>query len=386
MEAIGRKVHVMIPIARPCLGEEEIREVAKVIESGMIAQGKLVKEFEDAFASYVGSKYAIAVSSGTAALHVALISLGVGPGDEVAVPSYTFYSTASSVILSGARPVFVDVDLRTGTMDPSDLASKITDKMKAVIPVHIHGHPADLDSIREVLGDREIYVLEDSAQAHGALYKGSKVGSLGEAGAFSFYPTKNMTTGEGGIITTDDEYVYERARAIRDQGQTSKYEHHYIGFNYRMTEINAAIGLVQLKKLDEFNARRRKIASIYTQELSGLADTPFVAEWADPVWHLYPLRIGKRRDDAVRRLRDLGILARPAYPMPLQKQPVMSKLADREYNFLHVLFRGVNYSDTETPNAERLTRELLYLPIYPCMKDDEVNEVVEKAKSVFKSL
>ncbi len=376
----------MIPIARPCLGEEEIREIAKVIESGMIAQGKLVKEFEGAFASYIGSKYAVAVSSGTAALHVALISLGVGPGDEVAVPSYTFYSTASSVILSGARPIFIDVDIKTGTMDPSDLASKITDKTKAVIPVHIHGHPADLDSIREVLGDREIYILEDAAQAHGALYKGSKVGSLGEAGAFSFYPTKNMTTGEGGIITTDDEYVYERAKAIRDQGQISKYEHHYIGFNYRMTEINAAIGIVQLRKLDEFNARRRKIASIYTQELSGLVDTPFVAEWADPVWHLYPVRIGKKRDEAVRKLRDLGILARPAYPMPLQKQPVMSKLADREYNFLHVLFKEVNYSDVETPNAEKLTKELLYLPIYSCMKDEEVMEVVDKARRVFRSL
>ncbi len=377
---------MMIPIARPCLGEEEIREVKKVIESGMIAQGKLVKEFEEAFASYIGSKYAVAVSNGTAALHVALISLDVGPGDEVAVPSYTFYSTASSVILSGARPVFIDVDVRTGTMDPNNLASKITSKTKVIIPVHIHGHPADLDSIREVLGGREICILEDSAQAHGALYKGSKVGSLGEAGAFSFYPTKNMTTGEGGIITTDDEYVYEKARAIRDQGQVSKYEHHYVGFNYRMTEINAAIGIVQLKKLDEFNARRREIASIYTQELSGLVDTPFVAEWADPVWHLYPVRVGRRRDEAVKRLRYLGILARPAYPMPLQKQPVMSRLADRKYNFLHVLFKGVSYSDIETPNAEKLARELLYLPIYSCMKDEEVKEVVEKARRVFKSL
>ncbi len=376
----------MIPIARPCLGEDEIREVRRVLESGMIAQGELVRKFEEEFASYVGSKYAIAVSSGTAALHVALISLGVGPRDEVAVPSYTFYSTASSVILSGARPVFIDVDIRTGTMDPRDLASKINERVRAVIPVHIHGHPADLDSIREVIGEKEIYVLEDSAQAHGALYKGSKVGSLGEAGAFSFYPTKNMTTGEGGIITTDDEYVYERARAIRDQGQVSKYEHYYIGFNYRMTEINAAIGIVQLRKLDKFNARRKEIASIYTQELSGLVDTPFVAEWADPVWHLYPVRVREKRDEAVNRLRELGILARPAYPMPLQKQPVMSKLANREYNYLHVLFEGLDYSEIETPNAEKLTKELLYLPIYSCMKDEEVEEVVEKARNVFKSL
>jgi len=376
----------MIPIARPCLGEEEIEEVVKVLKSGMLAQGKLVEEFERSFASYVGTKYAIAVSNGTAALHVALISLGIGPGDEVAVPSYTFYATASSVILSGARPVFVDVDPKTGTMDPQDLSRKISDRMRAVIPVHVHGHPADLDSIREVLGDREIFILEDSAQAHGALYKGSKVGSIGEVGAFSFYPTKNMTTGEGGIITTDDEYVYRRAKAIRDQGQTSKYEHHYVGFNYRMTEINAAIGLVQLRKLDAFNARRKEIASIYTEELSGIVDTPYVADWADPVWHLYPVRVGDKRDEAVAKLRELGVLARPAYPMPLQKQPVMSRLADREHNFLHVLFQDVDYSHVETPNAEKLTKEVLYLPIYHCMSGEEIEEVIKKAKDVFRSL
>lgn len=376
----------MIPIARPCLGEEEIKEVVKVLRSGMLAQGKLVEEFERSFASYVGTKYAIAVSNGTAALHVALISLGIGPGDEVAVPSYTFYATASSVILSGARPVFVDVDSKTGTMDPQDLSRKISDRMRAVIPVHVHGHPADLDSIREVLRDREIFILEDSAQAHGALYRGSKVGSVGEVGAFSFYPTKNMTTGEGGIITTDDEYVYRRAKAIRDQGQISKYEHHYVGFNYRMTEINAAIGLVQLRKLDAFNARRKEIASIYTEELSGIVDTPYVADWADPVWHLYPVRVGDKRDEAVAKLRELGVLARPAYPMPLQKQPVMSRLADREHNFLHVLFQDVDYSHVETPNAEKLTKEVLYLPIYHCMSDEEVEEVVKKAKDVFRSL
>ncbi|MCD6349025.1 MAG: DegT/DnrJ/EryC1/StrS family aminotransferase, partial [Candidatus Korarchaeota archaeon] len=275
---------------------------------------------------------------------------------------------------------------KTGTMDPQDLSRKISDRMRAVIPVHVHGHPADLDSIREVLRDREIFILEDSAQAHGALYRGSKVGSVGEVGAFSFYPTKNMTTGEGGIITTDDEYVYRRAKAIRDQGQISKYEHHYVGFNYRMTEINAAIGLVQLRKLDAFNARRKEIASIYTEELSGIVDTPYVADWADPVWHLYPVRVGDKRDEAVAKLRELGVLARPAYPMPLQKQPVMSRLADREHNFLHVLFQDVDYSHVETPNAEKLTKEVLYLPIYHCMSDEEVEEVVKKAKDVFKSL
>ncbi|RDD52816.1 MAG: DegT/DnrJ/EryC1/StrS family aminotransferase, partial [Candidatus Korarchaeota archaeon NZ13-K] len=188
----------MIPISRPCIGEKEILKVIEVLKSGMLAQGELVERFERAFASYIGSKYAVAVSNGTAALHVALIAMGVGPGDEVIVPSYSFFATASAVILSGARPVFADVDPRTGTIDPDEVRRKISGRTKAVIPVHIHGHPADLDAIREAGGGREVLVLEDCAQAHGALYKGRRVGGIGEAGAFSFYPTKNMTTGEGG--------------------------------------------------------------------------------------------------------------------------------------------------------------------------------------------
>ena len=375
----------MIPISKPCIGEREISSVSEVLRSGKLAQGELVERFERSFSSYVGSKYAIAVSNGTAALHVALIAMGIGPGDEVIVPSYTFFATASTVILSGARPVFVDVDPRTGTMDPSDLKRKISYRTKAVVPVHIHGHPADLDAIRDALGEREILILEDCAQAHGALYKGRKVGAIGEVGAFSFYPTKNMTTGEGGMITTNDEEIYSRARAIRDQGQISKYEHHFIGFNYRMTEINAAIGLVQLERLDEFNKRRKEIASIYTDELSGLVETPYVAEWADPVWHLYPVRVRGKRDKALKLLAEEGVMARAAYPMPLQEQPVISKLKDRYYNFLSILFEDFEISGN-TPNAKALCEEILYLPLYHCMTEEEVEEVVKVAKSVFRSL
>ncbi len=376
----------MIPIARPCLGDEEIRKVSEVLKSGMLAQGSLVREFEEKFAEYIGVKYAVAVSNGTAALHVALLAMGVGPGDEVLVPSYTFYATASTVILSGAKPVFVDVT-ENGTMDPADVRKKITAKTVAVIPVHVHGHPADLDAIRDAIGDREVQILEDSAQAHGALYKGMKVGSIGEAGAFSFYPTKNMTTGEGGIITTNDEEIAERARIIRDQGQTSKYLHEYVGFNYRMTEINAAIGLVQLSKLDEFNRRRKEIAARYSEELSGIVEPLPVAEWADPVWHLYPIRVpAKNRDKFVELLRSKGVLARPGYPMPLYKQPVMSRLSDRKYNYLSVLFKEVSYESVKTPNAERLVDELVYLPIYHCMSDEEVAQVISAVKEVSKEV
>jgi len=375
----------LIPISKPCIGEREILSVSEVLRSGKLAQGEFVERFERSFSSYVGSRYAIAVSNGTAALHVALIAMGIGPGDEVIVPSYSFFATASTVILSGAKPVFVDVDPRTGTMDPSDVKRKISERTKAVVPVHIHGHPADLDAIRDALEGREIPILEDCAQAHGALYKGRKVGAIGEVGAFSFYPTKNMTTGEGGMITMNDEEIYLRARAIRDQGQTSKYEHHFIGFNYRMTEINAAIGLVQLERLDEFNRRRKEIASIYTDELSDFVETPYVAEWADPVWHLYPVRVRGKRDKALKLLAEEGVMARAAYPMPLQEQPVISKLKDRYYNFLSILFEDFEISGN-TPNAKALCEEILYLPLYHCMTEEEVEKVVKVAKSVFRSL
>ncbi len=375
----------MIPIARPCLGEEEIRKVSEVIRSGMLAQGSLVKEFEEKFAEFVGVKYAIAVSNGTAALHVALLAMGVGPGDEVIVPSYTFFSTASSVVLSGAKPVFVDVR-DDATMDPNDVREKLTERTVAVIPVHIHGYPADLDSIRDAIGDREVLVLEDAAQAHGATYKGRTVGSIGEAGAFSFYPTKNMTTGEGGMITTDDEEIAERARAIRDQGQTSKYHHEYIGFNYRMTEINAAIGLVQLSKLDEFNGRRKEIARRYTEELEGYIEPLPVPDWADPVWHLYPVRVKGKRDRFVEMLREKGVMARPGYPMPLYRQPIFGRLSDRRYNFLNVLFKGVSYDDVKAPKTEELVREIAYLPIYHCMSDEEVDSVITAVKEVVRAL
>lgn len=376
----------MIPISKPCLGEREIANVTEVLKSGMLAQGSFVEKFERSFSSYVGSKYAIAVSNGTAALHIALIAMGVGPGDEVIVPSYSFFATTSAVILAGARPVFVDVDPRTGTLDPEEVRRRVSERTKAVIPVHIHGHPADLDGIRDALGGREVLILEDCAQAHGALYKGRKVGSIGEAGAFSFYPTKNMTTGEGGMITTDDEEVNFRARAIRDHGQVSKYEHHFIGFNYRMTDINAAIGLAQLERLDEFNDRRKQIASIYSEELSGLVETPYVAEWADPVWHLYPVRVRGRRDKALRMLAERGVAARSAYPMPLQEQLAISKLSDRYHNFLSVLFEGFDASSASTPNAKMLCDEVLYLPMYHCMTDEEVESVVRASKDVFKSI
>ncbi|MCS7103698.1 MAG: DegT/DnrJ/EryC1/StrS family aminotransferase [Candidatus Korarchaeum sp.] len=375
----------MIPISKPCISETEIANVVEVLRSGMLAQGSFVEKFERSFSSYIGSKYAIAVSNGTAALHVALIAMGVGPGDEVIVPSYSFFATASVVVLTGAKPVFADVDLRTGTIDPEAVRVKLSERTKAIIPVHIHGHPADLDAIRDALGSEEILILEDCAQAHGALYKGRKVGGIGDVGAFSFYPTKNMTTGEGGIITTDDEEVYYRARVIRDQGQVSKYEHHFIGFNYRMTEINAAIGLAQLEKLDGFNKRRKEIASIYSEELSNFVETPYVAEWADPVWHLYPVRV-KKRDKALKMLVEKGVIARSAYPMPLQEQPAISKLNDRYYNFLSVLFERFDPSSTSTPNAKTLCNEILYLPIYHCMTDEEVESVVRVSKEVFKSI
>ncbi len=376
----------MIPISKPSLGEDEIEAVAEVLRSGMLAQSSRVREFEREFAKFIGVKHAIAVSSGTAALHVALIAMGVRPGDKVITTPLTFFATTSSILLCGGVPVYVDVDERTMNMDP-EILRRAYGEAKVILPVHLHGHPADMDPILEISKEAGSAVLEDAAQAHGAEYKGRKVGSLGDAAIFSFYPTKNMTTIEGGMIVTNDDEIAERARVIRDQGQVRKYLHEYLGFNYRMTEVNAAVGLVQLRKLDKMNQRREEIARTYMEELDleGV-ELPYVAPWAKHAWHLFPLRTSaEKRDLLVEKLNSMGVMARPIYPMPVQKQPIMAKLSDPERNFLYTLFpRDLRFN--ETPVAERLTKEVFYIPIHPAMSDDDVNTVVSTVKKAVREV
>src|SRR3989454_824048 len=248
---------IPIPIARPILGEEELAGVREVLASGMLAHGSKVEAFEKAFAKDLGRKHAIAVTNGTAALHVALLAHGIGPGQEVVIPPLTFFATASTVLLCGAKPVFVDIDRSSYNMDPAKVASAITRKTAAIMPVHLYGQTAEVDPIIAGARDRGIPVIEDAAQAAGAEYHGKKAGNLGDTACFSFYATKNMTTGEGGMIVTDDDRIAEKARLLRHHGQPAKYEHVLVGFNYRMTEIAAAMGLAQLAKLDGWVKQRR---------------------------------------------------------------------------------------------------------------------------------
>lgn len=246
----------MIPISKPLLDETEIKNVIEVLKSGMLASGAEVNNFENAFADYIGTKYAIATTSGTTALDIVLKALDIRSGDEVIVPDFTFISTANAVLFQNARPVFVDIDEETFAIDPGNVIEKISSKTKAIIGVHLFGHPFDVKAIREICEDYNLFLVEDCAQAHGAEYKGQKVGSFGDAGCFSFYATKNITTGEGGIVTTNNKEIEEKMRLIINHGQSEKYLHTTLGYNYRMTNIQAAIGCAQLGKLEEFNERR----------------------------------------------------------------------------------------------------------------------------------
>ncbi len=239
----------MIPIAKPLLGKEEIDAVSEVLSSGMIAQGPKVEEFELAFADYTGCEYAAAVNSGTAALHIALLAHGIGKGDEVITSPFSFIATANSILYTGAKPVFADIEPATYNIDSERIQEKITSKTRAIMPVHLYGHPADMKAIMEIADDNKLILIEDACQSHGAECFGRRVGSFG-TGAFSFYPTKNMTTSEGGMLTTDEKEIAEKAKIIRAHGSKVRYLHEMLGFNLRMTDIAAAIGLVQLGKLD----------------------------------------------------------------------------------------------------------------------------------------
>ena len=250
-----------IPIAQPSLGNEENDAVLAVLASGMIAQGPVTAAFEDEFAAYCGVPHAGAVSNGTTALHAALLAAGVKPGDEVIVPAFTFFATASSVSMCNARPVFADVDMSTATIDPADILAKVGPKTKAVIGVHLYGQPCDAGAIREICSDKGLVFIEDAAQAHGATYRGQKTGSLGDLACFSFYATKNLATGEGGMVTTASSEYDARLRRLINHGQSEKNLHTELGYNYRMTDITAAIGRVQLAKLDGFNRRRQENAA-----------------------------------------------------------------------------------------------------------------------------
>lgn len=361
----------MIPIAKPLIGEREKELVLGVLDSGIIAQGPRVKEFEENFAEYIGVDYAIAVSSGTAALHLSLLAHDIGIGDEVITTPFTFISTANSILFCNAKPVFVDIEEETFNIGPERIEEGITEKTKAIIPVHLYGHPADMKEITRIADDHNLVVIEDACQAHGAEIDGKKAGSF-STGTFSFYPTKNMTTGEGGMITTDDEKIAEKLRMLREHGSRKRYYHEILGFNLRMTDISAAIGIAQLKRLDEFNSIRIKNAAHLSEKLKDVEGiiTPKIKEGVRHVFHQYTIRVTEdfkvTRDELVKILNGKGIGTGIYYPVPIHKQP---------------LYKNLGY-DGNLPISEKMVREVLSLPIHPSVTNEDLEFIANIISSI----
>jgi len=362
----------MIPIARPILGEEELAAVKEVLASGMLAQGPNVKAFEAAFARDLGRKHGIAVANGTAALHIALLAHTIGSGGEVIVPPLTFFATASTVLLCGAKPAFVDVDGSQYNLDPGKVATSINRKTSAIMPVHLYGQTTEMEPIVDSAKEHGIPVIEDAAQAHGAEYHGKKAGNLGDTACFSFYATKNMTTGEGGMIVTDNDEIADKARLLRDHGQASKYQHVLVGYNYRMTEIAAAIGLVQLQKLDGWVKQRRANAAALTKGLEGIEGLvpPSEGNWMVHSYYQYIVRredsFPISRDEIVRLLTEDGIGSRPSYPMPLYQQKALRDLR----------IRG------RCPVAEDVVPRLFELPVHPGVGPAEIERILAAVERI----
>jgi len=362
-----------ISIAKPNFGKEEEDAVKEVLDSGILASGPKTKAFEKECAEYLGVKHAVAVTNGTVALDVALKALKIGPGDEVITSAFSFVASGNCILFQNAKPVFADIDPKTFNVDPSDVAEKITAKTKALMPVHMFGQPANMDALKELVEDKGIALVEDAAQAHGAEINGQKAGSIGNMGCFSFYATKNMTAGEGGMITTNDPKLADKARLLINHGQSRKYHHDTLGYNYRMTEICAAIGSVQLRKLDGFNKKRIENAALLSngiRKLTGLTAT-YVMKDVKHVFHQYVIRVEDNcrlgRDELADRLTEHGIGVAVHYPIPIYRQP---------------LYMELGYGGTVCPNTEEACRRVLSLPVHPLVNKKDIKYLLGVLESL----
>jgi perosamine synthetase len=349
-----------VPATGLQLGEPERAAVDRVLASGMLAQGPEVAAFESEFSAHVGGRACVAVNSGTSALLLALLALGIGPGDEVIVPSFSFAATANAVALAGARPVFADIELDHFCLDPVAVEAAVTARTAAIIPVHLYGHPAAMDRITAIAATHGLVVVEDAAQAHLAALDGRPVGTFGAVAAFSFYPTKNMTSGEGGLVACADEAVARRVRLLRNQGMERRYENELVGYNMRMTDLHAAIGRAQLGRLPEWTATRRRNADALTAGLTSAAGSglvlPPVAPGAEPVWHQYTVR-APGRDRLVQELADRGVRTGVYYPTPIHRLPAFAL-------------------DLDLPVTDRSAAEVLSLHVHPALSDEQLAHVV----------
>jgi dTDP-4-amino-4,6-dideoxygalactose transaminase len=350
----------MIHMAKPQMGDEEKQAVLEVLDSGIIAQGPRVKAFEEGFAAMCGVKHAVATSSGTTALHTALLAHGIGAGDEIITSAFTFIASANSILFTGAKPVFVDIDPRTFNMDPAKIRAAITKKTKAIMPVHLYGLACDMDPIMRLAEEFGLAVIEDACQSHGAEYKGKRAGSFG-TGAFSLYPTKNMTSAEGGMITTNNSTIDELCRVIRQHGMRVRYYHDMLGYNFRMTDLHAAIGLEQLKKLEKFNAGRQANAKFLSDNLKGVR-TPYIPDGQTHVFHQYTVRVPAGKRDALRtHLNEKGVGSEVYYPAPIHKQTFYVK--------------DLGYNDN-LPETEHAATEVLSLPVHPALTPSDLETIV----------
>lgn len=348
----------LIPISEPNIGPKELRYVTDAVRSGWVSSlGKYINQFESEFSKYCNRKYGLATSNGTVALHLALLALGVGRGDEVIVPDFTFIATASAVTYTGARPVFVDAEQDTWNIDPDKIEAKITRRTKAIIVVHIYGHSCDMDPIMKIAKKYKLKVVEDAAEAHGGLYKGKKIGSFGDVSCFSFYGNKTITTGEGGICLTNDKKLLEKMSILRDHAMSPKkrYWHDEIGYNYRMTNLQAALGVAQLSRIDEFLKIKRKIAEIYNHNLASIKGIvlPVEKKYAFHTYWMYSLLLpkGTSREKIMKLMKKKGVDSRPFF-YPLSELPPFKISNKSEFT----IARDIAYRGISIPSSTKLTK------------------------------
>lgn len=350
-----------IPLSKIPINQEIKDSVISVLDSGNFILGEQTRKFEERFANFCNVKYAACVNSGTAALFLTLVSLGIKKNDEVIVPSLSYVATATPLLMLKAKPIFVDVDIRNYTIEPEKIEKKITKKTKGIIPVHLYGHPANIDKIKNIAKNHSLFVLEDAAQAHGAKYKGGSIGSLVDAACFSFYPSKNLTVcGDGGIVTSNNKELINKIKILRDHGRKEKYVHQILGYNLRFNEIQAAIGLVMLKRLPEFNNKRRKIAKLYSKILQDSVITPIEERWATHVYHMYTIRT-LIRNRLQKELKKNSISTGIHYPLPIHRQPIFKK-----------------FKHSDLLNTDKISNTTLSLPLFPELSLDNVEFVAKK--------